>query len=160
MPRLDVLYSWLVEGVYKKENKRRHLLAVRSLRPREDNAFEHDYLYSCLSILDTKAQALLAFDSILMAAASIALSLIPGSMSLGDFLIFSSLVASGTSSALCLSVVWIYWSDTSDLEPSDDLFMRLLAVRNRRTIGYRISWVIAQLATLLLVIGTIIERNL
>jgi hypothetical protein len=108
--------------------------AVRSLQPHQDDAFEHDYLYSCLSVLDSKAQALLSYDGILMAASSITLSLFSRDITTGSVLAFASLAASGLSSALCLSVVWVRWTDTGDLENSDDLFLELLRVRNRRTV--------------------------
>ncbi|MFJ8359819.1 hypothetical protein [Streptomyces sp. NPDC093984] len=158
---MNKAYSWLFEGIYRKnEDGIRHLAAVRSLQPHQDDAFEHDYLYSCLSVLDSKAQALLSYDGILMAASSITLSLFSRDITAGSVLAFSSLAASGLSSALCLSVVWVRWTDTGDLENSDDLFLELLRVRNRRTLSYRISWVVAQLAAILLLLGVLLERRL
>ncbi|GAA3065724.1 hypothetical protein [Streptomyces glomeratus] len=154
------LFSWLFEGVYRgDEDGARHLEAIRALQPQRDDAFEHAYLYSCLSVLDTKAQALLSYDGILMAASSITLSMFSRDITAGSVLVFSSLAVSGISSALCLSVVWVHWTDTGELENSDDLFLKLLHVRNRRTLSYRISWIIAQLAAILLLFGVVLERR-
>ncbi|MFF4955603.1 hypothetical protein ACFY2Z_00665 [Streptomyces sp. NPDC001222] len=154
------LFSWLFEGVYRgDEDGERHLEAIRALQPQRDDAFEHDYLYSCLSVLDSKAQALLSYDGILMAASSITLSMFSRDITTGSVLVFSSLVVSVVSSALCLSVVWVHWTDTGELENSEDLFLKLLHVRNRRTLSYRISWIVAQLAAILLLLGVVLQRR-
>jgi len=151
----------MLEGVYlDPEGRQRHLKAVRAMRPQRDHVFEHDYLYSCLTILDTKAQALLAYDGILMAAAAISLSLFSHDISPGSVAVFSSLAASSLSSILCLHVIWIYWTDTVELENSGNLFDTLLRVRNRRTLAYRMSWLIAQASALLLISGVVLDRKL
>ncbi|GGW76625.1 hypothetical protein GCM10010503_63120 [Streptomyces lucensis JCM 4490] len=155
------LFSWLFEGVYRgDEDGARHLEAIRALQPQSDDAFEHDYLYACLSVLDGKAQALLSYDGILIAASSITLSLFSHDVTAGSALVFASLAIGVISSALCLSVVWVHWTDTGELENSEDLFLNLLRVRNRRTMNYRISWVIAQLAAVMLLLGVVLERRI
>ena len=149
----------MLEGVYlDPDERKRHLKAVRAIRPQRDHVFEHDYLYGCLTILDAKAQALLAYDGILMAAAAISLSLFSHGVSPGSVAVFSSLAASSLSSVLCLAVIWIYWTDTVELENSGDLFDTLLRVRNRRTLAYRLSWVIAQASALLMIVGVVLAR--
>ncbi|MET8680615.1 hypothetical protein ABZW18_24275 [Streptomyces sp. NPDC004647] len=159
MSRFRMLFPWLFEGVYTEVDGPRHLRALRNLQPKEDDAFEHGYLYSCLSILDSKAQALLTYVGILMAAASISLSIFSREVSTGSVLVFSALASSCIAAGLCLTVIWVHWTDTSDLERSDELFLTLLAIRNRRTIGYRIAWMVAQLATVLLLLGIVLERR-
>lgn len=148
------LMSWLFQGTYRGHNLPLHLAAIRRLEPRKEEVYEHEYLYSCLSVLDAKAQVLLGYDALLMAAASIVLSVVPDGTSSGKALIIVALATSGASSVLCLPVVWVQWTDTDEFEQAEDSFKRLLVVRNRRTICYRLAWVIAHLAAVLLIVGT------
>ncbi|HEV3172507.1 MAG TPA: hypothetical protein VGZ32_19330 [Actinocrinis sp.] len=152
------LRPWLYEGVYDKADRQRHLRSIRQLKERDSMAFEHDYLYSCLSILDTKAQSLLSFDAIVLAASSIALGTSPNPFGVGDALIVLALVMSGISSSLCLLVVAIYWTETSQLEDEEEVFYHLLHIRNSRTIAYRVSWLTAQFAGFILVLGVILAK--
>jgi hypothetical protein len=152
------LVPWFFEGVYRREDLRRHLVAVRELEPRRDEAYEHAYLYDCLGVIDAKAQALLAYDAILMTGASIALTLLPGKVSAGTVLVVIALIVSGLSSALCLTVIWVHWTDTTEFDRAADSFTRLLTIRNRRTVNFRLSWLLAQAAALLLVVGIPLQR--
>jgi hypothetical protein len=145
------LTSWLCQGTYRGQNLRLHLAAIRRLEPRTEEI--HEYLYACLSVLDTKAQVLLGYDALIMAATSIVLSVVPDGTSVGKGLIIAALATSGASSILCLPVVWVQWTDTDEFEQTEDSFNRLLVIRNRRTISYRVAWVIAHLAALLLIVG-------
>lgn len=146
------LTSWLLQGTYREQNLRLHLAAIRRLEPRREEI--HEYLYACLSVLDAKAQVLLGYDALIMAATSIVLSVVPDGNSVGKGLIIAALATSGVSSMLCLPVVWVQWTDTEEFEQTEDAFNRLLVIRNRRTISYRVAWVIAHLAALLLIVGT------
>lgn len=148
------LTRWLFQGVYRGDSLPPHLESIRRLRPRRDEVYAHDYLYVCLSILDAKAQVLLAYDALILAAASIVLTLAPGGAPIGRGLIAAALVTSGVSSVLCLTVVWVQWTDTDEFEQGDEYFVRLLKIRNRRTISYRVGWVVSHLAALFLIIGT------
>lgn len=154
-----MLISLLFEGVYQPGDRTRHLRALRGRQPNQEDMFEHDYLYNCLSILDSKAQALLSYVGILTAAGSISLSIFPREIQAGSILVFASLVASTVSAALCLTVIWVHWTDTLTLESTNELFVKLLEIRGRRTIGYRLAWVIAQFATLFLLSGILSERR-
>lgn len=144
--------SWLFQGTYRGPNLPSHLAAIRRLEPRREEL--HAYLYSCLSVLDTKAQVLLGYDALIMGATSIVLSVVPDGTSVGKALIVAALATSGVSSMLCLPVVWVRWTDTDEFEQTEDSFNRLLVIRNRRTISYRAAWVIAHLAAVLLIVGT------
>jgi hypothetical protein len=152
-------YSALFEGVgISEEECRNHLAALHDVQPHQETVFAHNYLYSCLSILDSKAHGLLTYDSIVLAAASLVLTIFARTFNAGSVLIFIALVCSAFAASLCLYVIWIYWTETADFQKSDGLFVELLKVRNRRTIAYRLSWLISQLAMVLLVLGVIIER--
>jgi hypothetical protein len=70
----------VMEGVYPKGEQVEHLAAIRQSRA-------HDYLYDCMSILDTKASGLLQYDSIVLAAATLALTFFPRSISFGAILL-------------------------------------------------------------------------
>lgn len=149
--------GWLFEGTYAGDEKRRHLTALRQLQPREDEVFEHEHLYSCLNVLDSKAIGLLSYDSIVVAATSILLSVFAKSFNAGSVLIFMALVMSGLAASLCLYVIWIFWTGTPDFENAQELFICLLEIRNRRTVAYRLAWVMSQAAMFFLIIGVLVR---
>jgi hypothetical protein len=152
-------YAIFFEGVgISEQDCRKHLSALRHMQPHEENVFAHNYLYSCLSILDEKSHGLLTYDSIVLAAASLALTIFSRHLTFGSAFVFAALILSAVASALCLSVIWIYWTETSDFENPNGLFLELLRIRNQRTIAYRLSWCLSQLAMVLLVLGVILER--
>jgi hypothetical protein len=153
----DQTFAWLLEGTYKGEEKRRHLMALRQLQPREDDVFEHEHLYACLSVLDSKAIGLLSYDSIVVAATAVLLSIFAKTFNAGSVLIFMALVLSGLAASLCLYVIWIFWTGTTDFENAQDLFVCLLEIRNRRTIAYRMAWVMSQAAMFFLIIGVLVR---
>ncbi|MFC3576932.1 hypothetical protein ACFOZ0_27370 [Streptomyces yaanensis] len=148
--------SWFRQGIFKDAHLRTHLEAIKSLQPQPQEVYAHDYLYACLSVLDAKAQVLLAYDGFLVAAASVVLTILPGGTG-STALLVAALIASGLSGALSLTVVSVHWTDTQDMEHADAVFPRLLEIRNRRTAYYRISWGIAQAASLLLVCGVLVH---
>ncbi len=142
------LRSAVMEGVYPKAEQAEHLAAIRQSRA-------HDYLYDCMSILDTKASGLLQYDSIVLAAATLALTFFPKSTSFGAILLFISLILSGLSSVASLQVIWVYWTETVDFSNPNDEFIILLNTRNHRTVMYRIAWMLAQVSVVFLIVGII-----
>lgn len=148
--------SWLRQGIFQGPQSRTHLEALKRLQPEPQDMYAHDYLYGCLSVLDSKAQVLLGYDGFLVSAATVVLTVLPGGAP-STALLVAALVASGLSGALSLTVVSVHWTDTYDLEHPQDIFPRLLEVRNRRTLRYRLSWGIAQIASLLLVCGVLVH---
>jgi hypothetical protein len=140
-----------MEGVYPKAEQAEHLAAIRQSRA-------HDYLYDCMSILDTKASGLLQYDSIVLAAATLALTFFPKSTSFGAILLFISLILSGLSSVASLQVIWVYWTETVDFSNPNDEFIILLNTRNHRTVMYRIAWMLAQVSVVFLIVGIIVRE--
>ena len=140
----------LMEGVYLGPGQVEHVTSIR-----ESTA--HGYLYNCLSVLDTKASALLQYDGIILAAATLGVTLSPRP-SIGNLFVIMSLMLSGTSSVLCLPVIWVYWTTTPEFTDEEGEFIDLLGHRNRRTLYYRGSWLIAQLAVFFLVVGVMIKN--
>lgn len=70
--------AWLRQGIFQGPQSRTHLEALKRLQPEPQDMYTHDYLYDCLSVLDSKAQVLLAYDGFLVAAASVVLTILPG----------------------------------------------------------------------------------
>lgn len=154
------IHKGILQGIYATADQRRHLIAIRNMQPDRGDTFEHDYLYACLSILDTKVQGLLTYVAILVGANTIVLAQLSENITLGTTLIFTSLVFSATSGMLCLYVIWVYWTDTAEFEESSELFAKLLQIRNRRTLSYRIGWITTNASTFLLVLGILLQRRL
>jgi hypothetical protein len=149
----------LFDGVYRGDDLQTHLTAVRHLESRTSEAYEHEHMYECLGILDAKAQALLAYDAILMTAASIVLSAFSGGVAPATVLIVIALLTIGMSAVLCLTVVWVYWTDTDDFSHAGTPFTGLLAIRNRRTLNYRYAWILAQVSTVGLIVGIAVQSS-
>lgn len=141
----------IMEGVYLEGDQVEHLAAIRQSRA-------HDYLYDCMTILDTKASGLLQYDSIVLAAATLALTFFPKSVSVGAILLFISLILSGLSSVATLQVIWVYWTETVDFADTRDEFIVLLKTRNHRTVMYRVAWMLAQVSVVFLIVGIIVRE--
>lgn len=149
----------LLQGVHRGEEACcEHLASVRALQPARQA--EHDYLYECLGVLDVKAQALLAFDSVLLVAASLAIPHVPEGLHVSSVFVVASLVLAAVAAAACLPVIWLTWTDTKDLLNEDALFIKLLQARNQRTVLYRLSWIFAAVSMLTLVIGVVADYGM
>lgn len=119
-----------------------------------------DHLYSCLSILDAKASALLSFDSIVLAVYSI--FLVQGETRYPFILAVLGMATILCSAMLLLWVVWVHWSTTHQLQDYEEHARTLLYVRRVRTIRYRLAWdfsVVSLLILCLLVLEKLIERT-
>lgn len=132
------LFSQLPRG---PEELGDHIVALK----RMTNAHEHqaifEHLYSCLSILDAKSSSLLTFNSIILAVFAIILPSTHGSSQW--IAINTGMVTVLVSSLLLLSVVWVHWSTTDDLQDLEHHALTLLDVRRFRTIKYRLAWYLA-----------------
>jgi hypothetical protein len=144
------LHEAVFEGVYLGPGQVEHVASIR-----ESTA--HDYLYNCLSILDTKSSALLQYDGFILAAATLGVTLLPH-LSLGTLFVTVALLLSAISAALCLPVIWVYWTTTPEFSDERGEFIDLLGHRNRRTLYYRIAWLITPVAVFFLILGLIIQK--
>jgi hypothetical protein len=150
--------SQFTQGIHRGEKACcEHLESVRKLN--DVRHTEHDYLYDCLSVLDAKAQALLAFDSILLVAASFGLPHLPPGWHASRVLVITSLVLAAVAALACLPVIWLTWTETDDLA-HDELFIALLKVRNWRTLLYRISWLLAGISMICVVVGLVMTNEI
>lgn len=124
--------------------------------PKHQALFAH--LYGCLSILDDKCASLLAFNSIVIAVFAIFMT--AKVTSTGFLIVNIGMAAALLSSLFLMSVVWIHWSTTADLEDLREHAVRLLAVRRSRTIRYRLAWWCSTRAILLLAAFLVWRFNL
>lgn len=112
--------------------------------------FQH--MYDNLTILDGKANSLLQFNAIMLAASG-AFLMAGDNMqtSVSNHRAFLYTIACSLYSAiLCHRVIWVYWSGSNDLSFCRVQITRLLNVRNSRTIYYRRAWVFSMLSTVFL----------
>ena len=105
------------------------------------------HIYEALSILDSKAGALLSVNSLYCAIVTFVVSSgqgpwWPSSLSspwLGTLLVVASLLCVGLSSHCLLRVIWTRWSEIEDRQDSWVHTTSLLRVRDRRTVLYRLA---------------------
>ena len=129
-----------------------HLASLKKHRKDEGYADNFDFLYDALSILDAKASSLLTFNAVGLTALAIWLANIPLNffhLSL-DFAFLGFLV----SCVLCLIIVWLHWVSTADLDTDDACLVKLLEVRDSRTVLYRWAWLLAFVAVAITVLAT------
>ena len=125
-----------------------HIAALSKIVLSETHQNLFDHLYSCLSIIDSKSSSMLGFNSIILAVFAILMT--------GDLPLSQSIVANVgmatilLSALLLLSVVWIHWSSTQECGDPDRHANVLLAVRDSRTIRYRVAWLLAVASVLAL----------
>ncbi len=125
-----------------------HIKALRSLVLAEEHRDIFEHLYECLSILDAKSSSLLSFNSIIIAVFAIFLT---RPLSSAEWLLVNGGMMTVLLSAfLLLSVVWVHWSSTPELNDAGEHGRRLLEIRNSRTVRYRISWYLAVVSLLAL----------
>lgn len=126
---------------------------------------QQDHLYSCLTIIDGKAQALLSFNSFLLAVVGIyvgTIQIIRDQLFLLAPFILTSL-ASGVSCLFCLDVVWVHWLTKQDMLPAPGEtdanvgqgFVELLLLRDERTRTYRVAWFLSFFSVVAVMVGVI-----
>jgi len=147
------LYRELPDG---EEEIRAHFKVLSYIAEAPDHQKElFDHLYSCLSVLDSKAAALLTFDSIILAV--FALLLDPRASRVEWYVATIGMVLLLVSAFLLLSVIWVHWSTTRHLGDYDEHAKTLLRVRRARTIRYRLAWDFAVLSNLFLLVLVIFK---
>jgi hypothetical protein len=153
--------SYLQQGNYPPGPEReRHLDALGRMDLTQEQRYEHDHLYDCLSILDRKATALIGFNSILVATSTIVLTIIKDAGSAGAVLMFCALGFAAVSSGLNLLVIELKWTETGELEKPREHFVHLLEVRGSRSVRYRLAWLACAAALVLVVAGIVAWRTL
>lgn len=129
------LYSQLPRT---RRDLQRHIAALAAMTNVHEHQALFNHLYDCLSILDAKSTSLLSFNSIIIAVFAIFMATDPHGFAL--FTVNFGMAMILVSCLLLLSVVWIHWSTTANLEDRDKHALILLDVRRSRTIKYRLAW--------------------
>ena len=137
-----------------RQTMEKYLESIPSHHANHHTFAQHTHLYENLTIVDSKAQALLSFNSFLLAIVGIYFGTIQSIRDeiylLVPFLV--TVIASGTSCLLCLDVVWVHWLTAKDMEGVSeqdardrvtDGFLELLLLRDERTRTYRLAWLIS-----------------
>lgn len=141
-----------------------YLLAITAQRSRPDAIGQQDHVYSALSILDGKSQALLSFNSFLLVIAGVAFGTIASARHHVLILIafVSTAIAAGASCVLCLDVVWVHWLGEADLDQpatstdcASDGYRELVMLRDERTRHYRLAWFLSFYAVVIVTLGFI-----
>lgn len=136
-----------------RRDMKEYLVAVPLRHENQVTMAQEGHLYGALSIIDSKAQALLSFNSFLLAIVGIYFGTIQSIRDQPLILIpfLMTVIASGVSCLLCLDVVWIHWLTTTDMtaDPSQEAdvigegFIELLLLRDERTRLYRLAWLLS-----------------
>lgn len=131
--------------------KRRHIAATMSALAQPESKNTLDHFYGTLSIIDNKASALLTHNSVIIAIYALCIK-----DSQNYFLIigvFMTLIAS----VLLLSITWVHWSKTEELEDTELQLATLQDVRIERTIRCRAAWWLSGISVFVIVISLSIE---
>jgi hypothetical protein len=142
---LDERFSSFVDG-------------LKELRESELDKVVFDRIYADLSILDVKSGALLQFISILVAAYAI---LTAGRQNLGPPLYVATLGVGGLfavlSGVVALTLLWVRWSGAQK-RPLDRA-RAIFRVRQRRTVRYRLAWLLGLAALCFLAVYVLLEMS-
>jgi hypothetical protein len=153
---LGMLTTFLLQGTQTAAAVAEHRRTLAALKLLPEDQHEHDHLYGCLSILDSKAAALLQFDAILIATSTIVLSIRATGVDAGAVAVVVALVLATVSSAMTLLVINLFWTEASELGTPQQYLRHLLHVRDERTVRYRMAWLAAWMSLVVLVIGAIL----
>lgn len=138
-------------GLHTDDDERKqHGKALRALFEVNADCSEFQALYNYISILDSKSTPLLQFNSVILGVIALIFAIGPPD-ALKPWLI-AVLVLGVLSSVLCLSVVWVQWATTEDINKRVHA-ISLLRTRDVKTILYRLACWLAIFAILVLLIG-------
>jgi hypothetical protein len=151
------------------EEKQQYLKDLRALDDPRKFIFVH--FYSNLDTLDNKTNSLIQFSSVLTAIYAALVGFVADSdkinfstkvefwegvawphLTIGWTLIVGALLAFWAT-VILLTIEKVHWSSPQDLSDEDGHAMRLLDIRNKRTIRYRIAWQLSMYSIFLLAIN-------
>jgi hypothetical protein len=149
---VDTLRSFTLFSQLQKTEKQitDHITALSKVVKDEEHQDIFGHLYECLSILDSKSSSMLSSNSIIIAVFAIFMT---GELGMREYVIVNiGMAAIVFSTLLLLSVVWVHWSTTEDLNDPVAHKAKLLKVRNSRTWRYRLAWYLAVLSLVMLAV--------
>jgi hypothetical protein len=151
------------------DEKEKYLASLKSLE--EPRRFIFSHFYGNLDILDNKTNSLIQFSSVIIATYIAIIGFVDGKKNISlqthvqiipgvswlDFPIGLPLVigaaCSFLSTYLFLLIEKVHWSSPEDLANESMHALRLLDVRNKRTIRYRVGWRLSVISLLLLAVN-------
>jgi hypothetical protein len=158
------------------DEKEKYLNDLRSLADHRKFLFAH--FYGNLDILDNKTNSLIQFSSVLTAIYIAIVGFVGDSekitfsttavfwdgiawsrLTIGWTLILGTLF-SFLATILLLTVEKVHWSSPEDLSDEARHSMRLLDIRNKRTIRYRIGWQLSMYSVVLLALNVYLVARL
>lgn len=138
------LYSGLPKN---REERIAHIKKLTEVYECKKHSVLFDFLYGNLNILDSKASALLSFNSIMAAISSIYVVNQTGTLERIPFIL--AILFLFISCILCMKIIWLHWSSSEDLVSMKEHAIVLLTVRFQRTVIYRMAWWFSMFAILL-----------
>jgi hypothetical protein len=127
--------------------RRRHAMALRQMARDATPCSELQLLDADLNALDTKSDALVNFNSILLTVLAIFVAWVQERSAFAwlELLLYLGVLLCIVSCTLCLSIQYVFWIRTETILKRnwEEYTVQLLWLRDRRTISYRISWWLA-----------------
>ena len=137
--RMLNIYSELPDG---DEEMRAHVDALRTMVNSAEHRELFTHLYDSLTILDDKASALLTFNSIIIAVLAVVASNLGAEELLSLSILGGGIALLALSTFILLRIIWVHWSTTDDLLNLEGHIETLLNVRMKRTVWYRLAWLL------------------
>lgn len=160
-----------------KDEKTKYLADLGRLADKGENRqkFKFEHFYMNLDVLDGKTNSMIQFTSVIATIHTAIFGYIREVKTISlkelvyplhgypeinyalEFPVIAGAVLAFASSGFFLGVIKVHWSSPEELANKANHARRLLDVRNRRTIRYRIGWLLSAASTglLLLTIVTI-----
>jgi len=136
---------WIKRNLCKPESRKKREEEAETLKKAYmDSTNRLDFLYSNLSIIDSKASSLLTFNAIGLTVLAVWLQNIPPNWL--HFTLDVIFVVFLISSSYCLRTVWLFWSPPSDYLDCDTQTLKLLEKRDFRTKLYHAAWKMSSVA--------------
>lgn len=131
----------LRQGIHKTPEERSdHLNAISEFIQDKENWELHSWLHENLIILDNKASATLAVNSIVLAGFTIFYSTLDAKTLVAvKFALLAAILLLAWSMVPLAQIIYVYWSTTEDFHNPEQMLCELLNVRDRRSLIIRKS---------------------
>ena len=123
-----------------KLRKRAYIENLESLRANEEQKYLFEHLYMNLDVLDNKTNSLIQFVSILVALQTATVAYFITKKLQLELVFLIGVGFAYLAGILFLTVEQVRWLSDEDLADDKGHAFRLLKIRDKRTILYRIGW--------------------
>lgn len=161
---LDFLTLGIFSGLpWGDAEKARYVEGLLGLK--ESQRFTFSHFFMNLDVLDNKANSMIQFSSVIFALYAASLGFYEKTPSLKGVKWIGQLLIAGQcmsfiSVFLLLLVVSLHWSGPDELANEFDQALKLLKVRDKRTIRYRVAWLLAMGATIMLAVSVVVMSSI